>query len=62
MDLLEIAAITYLFYVLFNGKYQDGYSQSSAGIQSDHHISPTGTSSSYQVISLLYISKQIEVK
>ena len=48
MDLLEIAAITYLFYVLFNGKYQDGYSQSSAGIQSDHHMSPTGTSSSHQ--------------
>ena len=48
IDLLEIAAITYLFYVLFNGKYQDWYSQSSAGIQSDHHMSPTGTSSSHQ--------------
>jgi len=55
MDLLEIAAITYLFYVLFNRKYQDGYSQSSAGIQSEHHVSHTGTSSSVQVISLFYI-------
>jgi len=55
IDLLEIAAITYLFYVMLNGKYQDGYSQSSAGIQSDHQMPPTGTSPSHQVISLLYI-------
>ena len=55
IDLLEIAAITYLFYVMFNGKYHDGYSQSPAGIQSDHHMSPNGTSTSDQVISLLYI-------
>ena len=54
MDLLEIAAITYLFILLFNRKYQDGYSQSSAGIQSDNHMSPTGTSTIRSSNQFLY--------